>query len=45
VYVFLRRHLPPSAALCLAALWYLLLLLLTFYCALEPQSEFRYMNL
>jgi len=45
MYRFLRNHLPAAVADGVMTLWYFILLLLVFYCALEPLSEFRYLNL
>jgi hypothetical protein len=45
MYGLLKRYLPSLVADVLMALWYVLLLLATLYCAFEPQAEFRYLML
>ena len=43
MYQFLRRHLGSPAAHVLTAIWYAVLVILTLYCAFEPQAEFTYL--
>lgn len=45
VYAFVRRYVPPLAANILVGAWYALLICLALFFSLEPQAEFRYMNL
>jgi hypothetical protein len=45
MYAFLRRRLPPGHATLLVGLWYGLLIMLVLWSVVEPQAEFRYVNL
>lgn len=45
MYAFLRRLLPEGPATIVVGLWYALLIVLVLWSLVEPQVEFRYVNL
>ncbi|HSA81161.1 MAG TPA: hypothetical protein VLE23_10075 [Geminicoccaceae bacterium] len=45
MYAFLRRRLPAGPATVVVGIWYALLLVLVLWSVVEPQAEFRYVNL
>jgi hypothetical protein len=45
MYAFLRRRLPTGPATLIVGLWYALLIVLVLWSVVEPQVEFRYVNL
>jgi hypothetical protein len=45
MYAFLRRRLPARPATMVTGLWYALLIVLVLWSVVEPQVEFRYVNL
>ena len=45
MYAFLRRRTSPAAAAFLVGTWYALLIVLVLWSIVEPQVEFRYVEL
>jgi hypothetical protein len=45
MYEFLLRRLGPKGAQVVLAFIYVLMILAVFYCVLEPEAQFNYLNL